>query len=169
MSASLFRQQYQIANVLGSPPITYRSDTFASTWWRHQMETLSGLLAICVGNSPVTGEFPAQRPVTRSFDVFFDLRLNKWVSKQLRDWWFETPSRPLWRYCNESMTNQCRSKDLCYLVMSHFQQLVSTTDDIGTEGSGFKVLVLWSDGFWQETLWRFWTVGRIWSPLIGKL
>ena len=35
------------------------------------------LLAICAGNSPVTGEFPAQRPLTRSFDVFFDLRLNK--------------------------------------------------------------------------------------------
>ena len=33
--------------------------------------------AFCVGNSPVTGEFPAQRPVTRSFDVFFDLGLNK--------------------------------------------------------------------------------------------
>ena len=47
------------------------------TWWRHQMETFSALLAICAGNSPVPGEFPAQRPVTRSFDVFFDLRLNK--------------------------------------------------------------------------------------------
>ena len=52
------------------------------TWWRHQMETFSALLAICVGNSPVTGEFPSQRPVTRSFDVFFDLRLNEWLSKQ---------------------------------------------------------------------------------------
>ena len=41
------------------------------------METFSALLAICAGNLPVTGEFPAQRPVTRSFDVFFDLRLNK--------------------------------------------------------------------------------------------
>ena len=40
-------------------------------WWRHQMETFSSLLTICAGNSPVTGEFPAQRPVTRSFDVFF--------------------------------------------------------------------------------------------------
>ena len=40
------------------------------------MEAFSALLAICAGNSPVTGEFPAQRPVTRSFDVFFDLRLN---------------------------------------------------------------------------------------------
>ena len=45
------------------------------------METFSALMAICVGNSPVTGEFPAQRPVTRSFDVFFDLRLNKRLSK----------------------------------------------------------------------------------------
>ena len=46
---------------------------------RHQMETFSALLDICAGNSPVTGEFPAQRPATRSFDVFFDLRLNKWL------------------------------------------------------------------------------------------
>ena len=46
-------------------------------WWRHQMETFSMLLAICAGNSP----FPAQRPGTRSFDVFFDLRLNNgWVN-----------------------------------------------------------------------------------------
>ena len=44
------------------------------------METLSALLAICAGNSPVPGEFPAQRPVTRSFHVFFDLRLNKPLS-----------------------------------------------------------------------------------------
>ena len=44
------------------------------------METFSALLALCVGNSPVTGEFPAQRPVTRSFDVFFDLRLNQQLS-----------------------------------------------------------------------------------------
>ena len=52
-----------------------------NTWWRHQMETFSALLAICAGNSPVPGEFPTQRPVTRSFDVFFDLRLNKrWVN-----------------------------------------------------------------------------------------
>ena len=53
------------------------------------------------GNSPVTGEFPAQRPVTRSFDVFFDLRPNKRLSKHSWGWRFETPSRPLWRHCNE--------------------------------------------------------------------
>ena len=52
------------------------NDVQLCTWWRHQMETFSALLAICAGNSPATGEFPAQRPVTRSFDVFFDLRLN---------------------------------------------------------------------------------------------
>ena len=49
---------------------------------------------------PVPGEFPAQRPVTRSFDVFFDLRLNKWLSKQSWYWWFASPSRPSWRHCN---------------------------------------------------------------------
>ena len=62
------------------------------------METFSTSLALCAGNSPVTGEFPSQRPVTRSFDVFFDLR--KRLSKQSWGWWFETPSRSLWRHCN---------------------------------------------------------------------
>ena len=70
------------------------------SWWRHQMETFSALLAICAGNSPVRGEFPAQRPVTRSFDVFFDLCPNKRLSKQSRGWWFGTPSRQLWRHRN---------------------------------------------------------------------
>ena len=70
------------------------------SWWRHQMEIFSALLAICAGNSPVTGEFPSQRPVTRSFDVFFDLRLNKQLSIQSRPRWFDTPSRSLWRHCN---------------------------------------------------------------------
>ena len=51
-------------------------------WWRHPMETFYALLAFCAGNSPVTGEFLAQRPVTRSFDIFFDLRLSKRLSKQ---------------------------------------------------------------------------------------
>ena len=46
------------------------------------------------------GEFPAQRPVTRSFDVFFDLRLNKRLSKQPWGWWFETPAWSLWRHRN---------------------------------------------------------------------
>ena len=43
-------------------------------------------MAICAGKSPIIGEFPAQRPVTQSFDVFFDLRLNKRLSKQSWGW-----------------------------------------------------------------------------------
>ena len=70
------------------------------SWWRHQMETFSALLVICAGNSSVIGEFSVQRPVTRSFDVFFDLRLNKRLSKQSWGWRFETPSRTLWRHSN---------------------------------------------------------------------
>ena len=41
------------------------------TWWRHQMEAFSALLALSAGNSPATVEFPSQRPVMRSYGVFF--------------------------------------------------------------------------------------------------
>ena len=76
------------------------------SWWRHQMETFSALLAICAGNSPVPGEFPNQRPVTRSFNVFFDLRPNKRLSKQSWGWWFETLSCSLWRHRNVIRLNE---------------------------------------------------------------
>ena len=55
---------------------------FLFSWWRHRIKIFSALLALYAGNSPVTGEFPPQRPLTRSFDVFFDLRLNGWVNNQ---------------------------------------------------------------------------------------
>ena len=71
-------------------------------------ETFSALLALCAGNSPVTGEFPSQRPVTWSFGVFFNLRL----SKQCWGWWFETPSRSLWRHCYGMLTCLFRSNHL---------------------------------------------------------
>ena len=62
--------------------------TFAySSWWSHQMETFSALLAICA--------------VTLSFDIFFDIRLNKRLSKQTWGCRFETQSGSLWRHCNE--------------------------------------------------------------------
>ena len=48
---------------------------------------------------PLT-KFPSQRPVTRSFEALFDLRLNKRLGTQHRRWWFETPSHPSWRHCN---------------------------------------------------------------------
>ena len=69
-------------------------------WWRHQMETFSVLLAICAGNSPVAGEFPTQRPMTRSFYVFFDRHLNKRLSKRSWGWWFEMLLCSLWCHCN---------------------------------------------------------------------
>ena len=53
------------------------------------------------GNSPVTSEFPSQWLVTRNFDVFFDLCLNKRLSKQSRRRWFETSSWSLWRHYND--------------------------------------------------------------------
>ena len=65
----------------------------------------SALLTLCARSSPVTGEFPPQKPVTRNFDVFFDLRLNKLLSTQSRHRWFETPWRALWRHCNVELTN----------------------------------------------------------------
>ena len=70
------------------------------------MGTFSALLALSVGNSSVTGEFPSQRPVTRSFDVSFHLRLNKRLRKQPWGWWFGTPSCPLWRHSNGGMIGQ---------------------------------------------------------------
>ena len=84
---------------------SFNCHSLAKLWMKSSNGTFSALLAICAGNSPVTGEVPAQRPVTRSFDVFFYLRLNKRLSKQWWDWWFETSSRPLWRHCNDNPTN----------------------------------------------------------------
>ena len=94
------------------------------TWWRHQMETFSALLPICAGNSPVTGEFRVQRPVTRSFDVFFDLRLNGWLSKKSWGWWFETPSRPLRHHSNEK----------CYIKIHVMDKLMNTSCEIALRG-----------------------------------
>ena len=78
--------------------IIYRRQNFL--WWRHQILIFSSLLILCVGNAPATSGFPAQKPVTRSFEVFFDLHLNKRLSKQSRCQWFETPSHSLWRHWN---------------------------------------------------------------------
>ena len=84
------------------------------------METFSALLALFAGSSPVT----------RSFDIFFDLRLNKWLRKQSWGWWFETPSRPLWRHCNGSglnnefeMIQQCTKRFDRVLAVVVFTQI----------------------------------------------
>ena len=82
------------------------------------METLSALLAICAGNLPVPCEFPTQRPVTRSFDVFFDLHPNKRLSKQWWGWWFEMPSCPLWRHRNDlTRTSHDIARTVCLFLV----------------------------------------------------
>ena len=74
---------------------------YITTWWRHQMETLSALLALCAENPPVIDEFPHKRPVTWSFDVFFDQGLNIQLSKQSRSRGFATPLHSLQHHCDE--------------------------------------------------------------------
>ena len=65
------------------------------SWWRHQMETFFASLALCAGNSPDKGQWRG------AVIFFFHLCLNKRLSKRLWGWWFETPSRSLWRHQNE--------------------------------------------------------------------
>ena len=81
----------------------------------------SALLTLCERNSPVTSEFPSQRPVTQSFDVFFDLRLNNCLSKQGRRRWFETPSRPLWRHYKAIIIRKSLSQ---LATSSHWRELM---------------------------------------------
>ena len=89
------------------------------------METFSALLAICAGNSPVPGEFPTQSPVTRSFDVFLDLRPNKRSSKQWWGWWFETLSRPLWRHRNGNETVSSLASSIHYWAQRDLFHIIS--------------------------------------------
>ena len=110
----------------------------------------------CAGNSPVPGEFPSQRPVTGSFDVFFDLRLTWRLSKQPWGCWFETPWCSLWRHCNGLLVEwdpltrgtmvsstkihlYLRSQELCLffatrpVLAQHFQtntQLINIWDNL---------------------------------------
>ena len=115
----------------------------STAWWRHQLETFSALLAISAENSPVTGEFPAQRPVTQSFGVFFDLCLNKRLSKQSWGWWFETPLRPLWRPCNGYSPKSHSGHEVIHPSISYIKIFFQST------------------GYWcntNETLWLYWPV-----------
>ena len=86
-----------------------------SLLWPNQMETFSALLALCAGNSQVTSEFHSLRPVTPSFDVFFDLPPNKRLSKQCCGWWFEMPSRLFWHHCNIN----------CFILTADFDECMS--------------------------------------------
>ena len=88
---NVYRNRNAIASAVASP-----LDHEDVIKWKH----FPRYWPICAGNSPVPGECPTQRPLTRSIDVFFDLRLNKRLSQQSWGWWFEMLSRPLWRHRN---------------------------------------------------------------------
>ena len=119
------------------------------------METFSALLALCVGNSPVTGEFPSQRPVTRSFDVFFD-RQNKKLSKQSWGWWFETPSCSLWRHCNGMFQSQYTRVRIH--VVFFFGVHVATDQESGSISFIFI-------GWYFATVYRIWYI-KYWCNLL---
>ena len=77
-----------------------RSDTNSTTMMTSSNGNIFRVIGPLCGQFIGPGESPTQRPVTRSFDVFFDLRLNKRLCKQPWGWWFETPSWSLWRHRN---------------------------------------------------------------------
>ena len=93
----LVKNHYRRRNCCQSP---YPASLF--TWWPQYMMENNGnnVRVTCPLWRESTGVIPSQRPVTRNFDVFFVLRLNKRLGKQSRCWWFDTPSRSLWRQCD---------------------------------------------------------------------
>ena len=99
------------------------------------METFSALLSLSVWFSRSLVNSSHKGPVTRSFDVFFDLHLNKQLNKQSRRWWFETPSRSLWRHCNEKGRKLRRGP--CRLFLGRFGGSTSWQDS-------------WTVGWWDR-------------------
>ena len=104
--------------------------TGTGPWWRHQIDTFSMLLALCEGNPSVTEGFPSQRSVTRSFDVFFDVRLNKRLKKKSRYRRFETPWRSLWRHCNGNPTNASLTMKHHWTIRQYNSHRFAKTYDI---------------------------------------
>ena len=86
-------------------------------------------------------EFPAQRPVTQSFDVFFDLRLNKGYSKQSWGWWFETLSRSLWRHRYDTIFYWMSCFQMCHILIQSF---TLKNKKIHVKSSSLMILISWS-------------------------
>ena len=131
------------------------------------METLSALLAICAGNSPVSGEFPAQRPATRGFDVFFEQRPNKQLSKQSWGWWFEPHSPPLWRHSNANdRIQEAVSIQRCRLTRIGISMLkIRRSPDRLIFNMGIPIPA--KDGLYIETGPRsYLTIGFLWAMQI---
>ena len=120
--------------------------------WHHQMETFSALLALFVWNSAVTGEFPSQRPVSRSFDVFFDLYQTKQLSKQPRRWWFVTPSRSLWRHCHDFCLFQtpCCKERLEFPLVAFFSQPIMDHWNYPFIAAVFVLCFITGENLWRH-------------------
>ena len=120
------------------------------------------------------GEFLTQGPVTRRFDVFFDLRLNKRLSKQPSGWWFEPPSWSLWRQCNESkwppmdssfeMSNKMK-------LFNHHKGTLGTKFRRGLKQNDFIPWVAWLFGdacYGKTWIWMSWkSIVSVWC--FGRL
>ena len=117
-----------------------------------------------------TGEFPAQRPVTRSFEVFFDLGLNERLSKQSWGWWFETPSRPLWRHSNElkwrSGSSRCNLQSSDFLIM--LKRCIHHCRSSVSQNPGNYIKIKWKtiNAFWKTHVERLNTIEPIFSNIL---
>ena len=138
LEADVVRDRHNCDNWIS--PLCFSTTTFAMLVFMDSCR-FSALLALCAGDSPVTGEFLAQRPVTRSSDVFFDMRLNIRLSKQSWGWWFETPLCSLWRHCNESngphIFNPCQTKHISENIKHIFIFFLIFQDWVGTGSCHF--------------------------------
>ena len=121
----------------------YLNQIMMTSW----MKTFSALLALCAGNSPVTGEFPSQRPVTQSFDIFVDICLNKRLSKQSRGWWFETLSRSLWRHRNVFPRSRC---DISFVFSDKYRWMRFYVCQLWdpSRGQTGDIYISWQKGIW---------------------
>ena len=110
------------------------------------------------------GEFPTQRPVTRSFDVFFDLRLNKRLSIQPWDWWFETPSWSLWRQCNVLYRDDTMTLTPAIPIWTKCNEwMCSCNTDAGNIGSYTSLSTILTS--WTTSLMDYISMKRVWANM----
>ena len=163
ISTSILQSAARCGNSItrGKTPSCTRSVCHISKNSQHKMTSSNGnifaLLALCARSSPVTGDFLSQRPVTRSFDVFFHLCLNQRLSKQSWGWWFETPSRTLWRHCNESPALNL------YHIYSPRTYFVHSIKVSNKRYPSFHITPLyWFNLFWPGgAIWRYRSVSTM--------
>ena len=127
---------------------------------------ISALLALCEVNPPVTAGFSSQRPVTLGFNIFFDQRLNKRLSKHSRRRWFETPSRSLWRHCNDPPVIYVCNDHICRadfsLAPSQWETSLQSKAVSHWLGANLKsALYTYSQGYFTVTRSNYMTV---WLP-----